>query len=324
MNLQVSYMGLKLANPVIVASSPFTSTAATVKKCAEAGAGAVVLKSVFEEQIRGEAGFLEVFNDYPEAADYLNNYLGRERLDEQLCMIREVKQSVDIPVIASINCQSQGSWVDYARSMEAAGADALELNIYVMPTDAGVPSHEIEEHYLMVLREVAQQVSIPVSVKLNNRFTNVLNICREIYYRGGRGVVMFNRMFEPDFDIENIALARPADTLSSPGELRNSLRTVSLCSPEVPLLDISVSTGVYSGADAVKCLLAGAKAVQVCSAITRDGFEAIQGIKDFMACWMERHNFNNIEDFRGLLSRKDNGNNELYQRVQYMRFFPSK
>ncbi|MCC8035765.1 MAG: dihydroorotate dehydrogenase-like protein [Rikenellaceae bacterium] len=324
MNLNVNYMGLQLRNPIVIASSPFTASLEPVKKAESAGAGAVVLKSVFEEQIKGEAAFLDVFNDYPEAADYLNNYIGQDYLDKHLKFISQLKNEVGIPVIASINCSSDGTWADYARSMEAAGADALELNIYLMPTGADITSQQVEEGYLSVLRSVVERVSIPVSVKLNMRFTNILNICSRIYNRGGRAVVMFNRMFEPDFDIDEIKLTHPSGALSSPSELRNSLRTVGLCAPQITELDISVSTGVYTGEDVVKCILAGAKSVQLCSAISKSGFGIIGRMTDYLSCWMDRHTFSQVEDFRGLLSRNRSSDEDLYQRVQYMRFFPSK
>lgn len=242
-NLKTTYLGLELNNPLIAASSPYTATVDNIKKLEDAGIGAVVLKSIFEEQIRGEATMLDTFSDYPEAADYLNAYVHQEYMASHLDIISRLKKETSLPVIASINCSSEGSWTDYANSVEAAGADALELNIYVMPTSADQSSEVIEERYLTVLKSVVDKVSIPVSVKLNMRFTNVLNICNRIYFRGGRGVVMFNRTFEPDFDIDTLTLSRSTDALSAPSELRNSLRTVGLCAPQVQMLDIAISTG---------------------------------------------------------------------------------
>ncbi len=323
MSLKVSYLGLELNNPVIVASSPFTMSLDRIQRLEEHGPGAIVLKSVFEEQILGEASFLERYNNYPEAADYLNNYVGQEYINGHLKLISDARKHTKLPIIASINCRSTGAWVDYAYSMEKAGADAIELNIFFLPTDSAEIASEIEQRYLDIVSQVTQRVSIPVSVKLGMRFTNILNVCREIYYRGSRGVVMFNRFFEPDIDIDNVQMVS-ADSLSQPTELRNNLRTVGMCVSELPVLDVAVTTGVHTGADVVKSILVGAKAVQVCSALYHDGLGAIDSMKKFLEEWMNRRGFESLEKFRGLLSYKDNADKELYQRVQYMKFMPKE
>lgn len=321
MNLKVKYLGLELDNPVIVSSSPFTASADKIIALERAGAGAVVLKSVFEEQIMGEAAFLDRYNDYPEGADYLYGYLSDEYIRGHLDMIAEAKRKVRIPIIASVNCDSEGTWLEYARSMEKAGADALELNIFFLPTSAGTTSKEIEERYLNIVAGVAKALTIPVSVKLGVRFTNVLAVCRDIYYRGGRGAVMFNRYFEPDIDVDTMT-ATAADALSERSELRNNLRWVAMASAEVPMLDIAVTTGVHTGEDAVKAILAGANAVQICTALYRDGLDAIEGIKKYIAGWMDKHSFAAVEEFRGRLNFKGIGDKDIFQRAQYMKFFP--
>ena len=322
MNLNVNYLGLNLTSPVIVASSPFTTSADKICQLEEHGAGAVVLKSVFEEQIDGESAFLERFSDYPEAADYLKGYLTDDYLKQHLNIISEAKRRVRIPVIASINCDTLGSWADYAKSIESAGADALELNIYILPSDLNQEAAAIEKRYVEIVEAVTSKLNIPVSVKLGMRFTNVLNVAREIYYRNARGVVLFNRFFEPDIDIENIDIVASSDMVSAHAELRNSLRTVALCAPQLPMLDIAVSTGVHAGEDVVKSLLVGAKAVEVCSALYMNGISAIGEMNDFVQQWMLRQGFETISDFCGKLSYKGSDENELYQRAQYMRYFP--
>lgn len=321
MNLKVKYLGLELDNPIIVASSPFTSSVDKIIQMERAGAGAVVLKSVFEEQIMGEASFLERYNDYPEAADYLHGYLGNEYINGHLSMISEAKKKVRIPIIGSINCQSEGRWLEYAKSMEKAGADALELNIFILPTDAQSSAAEIEERYLHIVQSVASELTIPVSVKLGMRFTNILALCREIYFRGGRGVVMFNRFFEPDIDVDTMTVTA-ADSLSEHSELRNNLRWVSMASAEVAPLDIAVTTGVHTGEDVVKCLLAGAKAVEICTALYNDGDGVIEAMKTYLGDWMYNHSFESIPDFCGRLNYREVHDKEVFQRVQYMKFFP--
>lgn len=321
MNLKVSYLGLELDNPIILSSSPFTSSVERIVKAEQAGAGAVVLKSVFEEQILGEAVFLERYNDYPEAADYLHGYVSREYLKGHLDMIAETKRKVAIPVIASINCDSAGRWAEYAKSMESAGADALELNIFILPTNTHTSSREIEERYYEIVESVAGELKIPVTVKLGSRFTNLLAMCRGIYCRGAKGAVMFNRFFEPDIDIETMT-AVSSSPLSERSELRNNLRWVAMASAEVPTLDFAVTTGVHTGEDAVKAILAGAKTVNICTALFLSGLEVVGDMKTFISEWMVRHDFKTIPEFCGKLYYKGDGDKEVFQRMQYMKFFP--
>ncbi len=321
MNLNVNYLGLQLSSPVVVASSPFTSDVDKIVSLAEHGAGAVVLKSVFEEQILGESSFLERFNDYPEASDYLRGYMQDDYLKHHLQIISEAKRKAGIPIIASINCNTVGNWVEYASAIETAGADALELNIFILPTDIKHTGAEIEKHYLEIVARVTAVLKIPVSVKLGMRFTNVLDIARGIYYRNGRGVVMFNRFFEPDVDVESMTL-KSSDTISANSELRNILRTVALCAPQLPLLDIAVSTGVHAGEDVVKALLVGAKATEICSAIYLKDVSVIRDMNQYLADWMVRHNYNSIDEFRGKLAYAGQEDDEMFQRAQYMRYFP--
>ncbi len=320
-DISVKYLGLDLKSPVVASSSPLTATADKVVQLARHGVGAVVLKSIFEEQIMGERAALERYGDYPEAADYLREYAGNDYMRGHLDLIAECKARAGVPVIASVNCSTFGGWTDYARRMEAAGADAIELNIFLLPTDPGISSTALEERYLAVVADVVSAVGVPVSVKLGIRFTNILAMARQVYFRGGRGVVLFNRFFEPDIDIEHLILTS-SEPLSAPAELRNSLRTAGLCSAAQPGLDISLSTGVHSGPDAVKALLAGARTVQVCSTLYENGLERIGQINDFISDWMERNSFACVADFCGRLDYKGAADNELYQRAQFMRYFP--
>lgn len=320
-NLAVKYLGLELSNPVIVSSSPLTASADKVALISQHGAGAVVLKSIFEEQITGQAATMQRYSDYPEAADYLQNYLEYDYMQGYLDLISECKRTVQIPVIASVNCTIHGAWADYARRVQQAGADAIELNIFILPTDPDVMAGRIEAQYLDIAGRVAQAVDIPVSVKLSSRFTNVLSVVRQLGFRKTAGVVMFNRYFEPDIDIENMSLAA-ADSLSSPSELRNVLRWVALANAADPQTDISVSTGVHSGPDAVKALLAGAKTVQVCSAVYEHGLGVIGHMKSFLNGWMERKGFEDIDAFRGAMNFKGAADSDIYQRAQFMRYFP--
>lgn len=320
-NIETTYLGLRLKSPVIAASSPFTSKVDRIVELEKAGVGAVVLKSIFEEQIAGEAASLEQYSDYPEAAEYLERYIGGDYVQGFVDMIKELKGRVSIPVIASINCASDGAWIDYARTIEQAGADAIELNIFIQPHAADLTAQQVENVYADIVGDVVKKVKIPVSVKLSYRFTNVFNVASGLYNRGAKGFVLFNRMFEPDIDIDRMEVVAAAP-LSEASELRNSIRSIAFASSLMPQVDFVVSTGVHTGEDVVKCLLAGAKAVQVCTALYNDGMKVVGEMNSAVAAWMEDHGYDTVKDFRGLMNARLAPNSDAYGRVQYMRFFP--
>ena len=319
-NLEVKYLGLTLNNPIIVSSSPFTSNIDSLLRCEEAGAGAVVLKSIFEEQVIGETEFMSRYDDYPEAGDYLKHHLSDSYLTTHLTLISEAKKRLSIPVIASINCSTDKEWISYAKRNEEAGADALELNIVIIPTSADAKSSDIERQYLDIVSKITAQINIPVSVKLFSKFTNILNIVKELHNRNIKGVVMFNKIIESDININTRELVA-SPSMSNSSELCNSLRTISLCSAEVDNIDIAVSTGVHTGEDAIKALLAGAKCVQICSTISVNGFDVINNMKQFISDWMVSNTHTSIDQFCGTLSCKGSENNEIIQRVQYLKYF---
>ena len=285
--MKAKYLGLDLSSPVVVSSSPYTASIRNVEQCVRNGAGAVVLKSIFEEQIYRQAASLDRMEGYGDAGEYLERYLGEAYKAELLELVSDAAKT-GIPVIGSINCAGAGDvWIEYAAAMQQAGASALELNIFLLPTDRRASAQEIESHYADIVRKVAAEVKIPVSVKLPMRLTNVLSVGDALLGRGAGGLVLYNRFFEPDIDIEKMCLVN-GDPFSEPSELRNVLRSTALCAHALPQLDIAVSTGVHDGAAAVKSLLCGAAAVQVCTAIHRYGYEE----------------------------------GDFYQRVQYMKYFP--
>lgn len=317
-NLEVKYLGLTLSNPIIVSSSPFTSNIETLIRCEEAGAGAVVLKSIFEEQVIGETAFMSRYDDYPEAEAYLKHHLSNNYLDSHLNLIREAKKRLSIPIIASINCSTDKEWISYAKSNEEAGADALELNIVIIPTSADSKAKDIEQKYLDIISKLTSDINIPISVKLFSKFTNILNIAQELQNRNVKGVVMFNKIIESDIDIYKREVTTTT-SMSSSSELCYSLRSISICSAEVTNIDIAVSTGVHTGEDVVKALLSGAKCVQICSTISANGFEVINEMKQFISSWMTNNTHTSIDQFCGSLNCKEN--NETLQRVQYIKQF---
>lgn len=322
-NLKTTYLGLELRNPVIVSSCGLTSRVDRIRRLEEAGAGAVVLKSLFEEQINHEVLHMDNYGQgYPEAADYINTYVRSENLEKYMDLIRGAKQACGIPVIASINCVRGGEWVPFAREIERAGADALELNVFFMPDNPDETSVQIDNRYLETVDKVISSVSLPVSVKLSSHFTNPLHIIRRIAYLNAKGAVLFNRFYEPDIDIERIRVVS-GEVLSRGSDLRSVLRWIGMAASEEPGLDLAASTGIDSGESVVKVLLAGARAAQVCSVLYRKGDGAIGEMLGFLEDWMRRHDFGSTERFVGLAAQNGTVGTEAYERAQFMKYFSS-
>lgn len=321
-SIKTTYLGLELGSPVIAGSSNFTSRVESIKEAEAAGAGAVVLKSLFEEQIVSLAGSLSSKESYPEADDYLSYYTRTNSVETYLDLIARARESVKIPVIASINCFSAKGWTDFATEIEKAGADALEVNIFFMPTDMHQTCTESEALYFKIIDNLKKKLKIPVSVKIGMRFSNLLNFAFQAYNHGASGLVLFNRFYEPDFDINNLAVV-PASVLSSPVERRYVLRWVGMVSALNTKLDISASTGVYTGEDAIKYLLAGAATIQVCSALYKRGFKVITEINETLRKWMHDKEYDTLSDFRGLLNYRNIENPSLFERSQFMKHYSS-
>lgn len=323
-NLETTYMGLQLKNPVIVSSSGLTNSVRKIKIIEEKGAGAIVLKSLFEEQITNEARHL-IGKDpknasYPEAEDYIQNYVKGNSVSNYLTLIKEAKEAVSIPVIASINCVSSSDWTSFAKEIEKAGADAIELNAFVVPNDRNMTSAKYEEIYYNIFNAVKKEVNIPISMKLGIYFTNLFTVADRLNAAGADSLVLFNRFYEPDIDIEDMSMTS-AEVLSSPGDIRKSLRWVGMLSDKIKGIDISATTGIHSGEAAIKQLLAGAKTVQICSAVYEHGFDRITAIIEEMTDWMNRKEFKTVDDFRGKLSYGNIPDSAMYERAQFMKYF---
>jgi len=324
--LDTTYLGLKLKNPIVVASSGLTNSVDKIKALEEAGAGAVVLKSLFEEQINGEVSHLitkDPQNSYPEAEDYIHNYTRQHTVTEHLELLRKVKAEVSIPVIASINAVTANEWTGFARDFEKAGADALELNIFYVPTGRNEKPEEIEQLYIDVLKKVKAEVSIPVSVKIGFYFTNLIGIAERLMANGAAAVTMFNRFYEPDINIEKMELTA-SEVFSSPADIRRSLRWVGLVSAALPKLEIAASTGIHDGEAVIKQLLAGAQVTQICSSVYINGAQVIIGMLKDLEKFMQKWNFKTIEDFRGRLSYAQIEDPQMYERAQFMKYFSNK
>lgn len=319
-NLTTRYMGLTLKNPLVVASSRLTSTLEKISACEEAGAGAVVLKSLFEEQILSDSGKVMENLDpliHAEAFDYSNVMSQEYYLDEYLKLVEDAKKRLSIPVIASLNCVSAGKWINYAVDFEKMGADGLELNVFVIPADARKDSTAIEQVYLDIARKIKQKVHIPVAMKIGPHFTAMAQVMKKLSAEGINALVLFNRFYNFDIDIEHLTI-KAAKIYSQPDEIYQSLRWIALMSGELSC-DMAATTGIHDAGGVVKQLLAGAKAVQLCSVLFMKGLDAIKPMLAEIEAWMERKKFSSLEDFNGMLCRENSENPEAYERSQYIK-----
>lgn len=319
-DLSTTYMGLKLSNPVIVASSSLTSNLDGVKRCEEAGAGAVILKSLFEEQITFDSermiGGLD-YNAYTDAYDMFASSSKDYYLNEYLALVEKAKKTISIPVIPSINCVSPGNWIEYAERFQNVGADALELNVFILPSNPDTDGQTIENIYFEILENVKKHVNIPVALKIGYHFSGMGRFLKKLADAGADGLVLFNRFYKIDIDTKNMKL-KPSPILSSPVEMALSLQWVALMSGEVKA-DISAATGIHDGDAVVKQLLAGASSVQLCSVLMNEGLDTITDIKTYLSEWMDSKGFGSIADFRGKLSQKSSDHPESYERSQFVK-----
>ncbi len=324
MNLTTSYLGLELKNPLIASSSRLTGDMETIVRCAEHGIGAVVLKSLFEEQIRLEAEWKtktgsasEYYYWFSEAKEKIVGLSRQEGLDRYLKFVEGVKKYTEIPVISSINCTTAEDWPKFAKAIEQAGADALELNIAIFPFNASMDCTGIEQIYTDILRQVKKEVNIPVSIKLGYYFTNLCAVARKLVDEGVDGLVLFNRYFRPDIDIETMKVISDSH-LSSPEEIHIPMRWIALMKGNNIGCDIAASTGIHDYTGVVRQILAGADAVQLCSALFLKGIPYIATILEEMTKWMEKHRFETIADIKGK-SLKNQTMDASFERIQFMK-----
>ena len=339
-NLTTKYLGLTLKSPIIAGSSGFNNSLPNIKKLEEAGAGAVVLKSIFEEQIRFETeeminlrsdekmdamlkGYDEILGsrsyDYAEAMQYLTDFAKDHTLNKYLENITMIKKEVNIPIIASINCIFMYDWHFFAKKIQDAGADAIELNIYVLPSDFKRSGIENEGIYFEIYNALKKYVTIPVSLKIGYYFSGLAQKVVELSKTGVAGLVLFNRPFSPDIDIDNFEITS-GKILSSPDEYAQTLRWIAILYGKVGC-DIAAATGIHDENAVIKNLLVGANAVQVTSAIYKHGFEVISKMNDGLKTWMAKHKFETIDDFRGKISQFNIENPAVFERVQFMKLY---
>lgn len=322
MDLTTTYLGLKLAHPVIPGASPLGDDLDTVRRLEDAGAPAIVLRSLFAEQIAREriGAFLHLDRHRESFAEALSFFPSPERFvmgpEEYLAHVTRVKAAVAIPVIASLNGSDPGGWQEYPRAIQEAGADALELNIYHLPTDAEVTADEVEELALQAVREVKRALRIPVAVKVSPFFSAFANFAARLDTAGADGIVLFNRFYQPDIDPESLSVV-PSLQLSRSSELPLRLRWLAILSGRVHA-SLAVTGGVHDGLDAIKSVMAGAHAVQMVSALLARGAHHLAAVRNEMAAWLEEHEYDSLAQARGSMSLAACPDPAAYERANYM------
>lgn len=318
--LNTKYMGLELKNPIIVGSCGIVGNADGVKRCCEAGAGAVVLKSLFEEQIFADKEEIEKYSMpswHSEAFEYINNIgmsLGPQNYTK---LIEDSKKSVDIPIIASLNCVSSKGWLKYAKQIEKAGADALEINMATINKGHLYDAAMIEDEFISIIENLKSQLNIPIAIKIGPHFSSLPHFTQLLKGAGADAVVIFNRFYQFDIDIDEMKIIA-GGKYSSPEEINLSLRWVAILSGLLKC-DISATRGIHDANGVIKQLLAGAKTVQICSTLYINGLDIISEILEDISKWMNAKGYKSLDDFQGILSQKQSDKPELYHRLQYIK-----
>ncbi|MEE1143509.1 MAG: dihydroorotate dehydrogenase-like protein [Bacteroidales bacterium] len=323
MNIETKFMGLNIKSPIVVGSCGLTSNIDTLKKIEQAGAGAVILKSVFEEQILQEmsnnASMSHTFEYADETYDYIVAHTEKQSLAKYISLIKSVKEAVSIPIIASVNCVSPSQWINLTSRIEQAGADGIELNILLLPSDVNMTTEKIEKFYETIIKDVKKTVKIPVSVKICSYFSSLARFAQKLSWMGIENLNIFNQFFKQDINIDTMTI-EPANVFSSPGNLHRTIRWTAILA-NVVNCPITSGGGVHKPQDVIKLLLAGANTVQTVSAIYEQGTEFIEESIAFLKQWMQKNNFESLDDFRGKLAVAKNNESSAFLRVQFMKYF---
>ena len=327
MNLTTNYLGMVLKNPIVASSSPLSHTVNSIRRLEDAGTAAVVMYSLFEEQIgfdsyyidhhltQGIDSFAESISYFPDMQSY------NVGPDEYVNLIRRAKEAVDIPVIGSLNGASVGGWTDYATLIEEAGADALELNIYYLPTNTQISGIEVETLYLDILSSVRQTVTIPVAVKIGPFFSSIPNMASRLSDAGADGLVLFNRFYQPDFDLENLEVA-PRLVLSSSDDLRLPLRWVAILYGRLTA-DFAITSGIHTSLDVIKGLMAGARVTMMASELLQKGVRRVGQVLNELVTWMKEHEYESVMQMIGAMSQKHCAEPAAFERANYMKMLDS-
>lgn len=323
MDISTQYLGMNLRSPLVASASPLSENIDTIKQLEDVGAGAVVLYSLFEEQIRleqeeyahhtlqGTESFAESLSYFPDLEEY------KTGPDLYLEHIRKAKEAVDVPIIASLNGSTLGGWTSYAKEFEKAGADAIELNIYYIPTDTEMSGAEVEKKYVDILKAVKGSVNIPVALKLSPFFSNMSNMAKQFDDAGADGLVLFNRFYQPDIDLENYEVT-PNILLSGSQAMRLPMRWIAILKDKLKA-DFAATSGIHTGTDAIKMLLVGANVTMLCSSLLKHGVNHLKNIEDHMKQWMIEREYNSVKELQGSMSQKKTTEPSQFERAQYMK-----
>jgi dihydroorotate dehydrogenase (fumarate) len=332
-DLSTKYLGLSLKNPLIASASPLSQKAETVRQLEQAGIAAVVMYSLFEEQIiydslrldhdltRGIESFAEAMTYLPDLTAYSTYHQYSISPDVYAENLYQLKKTVDIPIIGSLNGVTPGGWIEYARKIEQAGADALELNIYSLPTDPNITSNELEERYIELVRSICSVVTIPIAVKLSPFFTALPNFGRQLAEAGAKGVVLFNRFYQPDFDLDDLEVV-PKLILSNSQEMRLPLRWIAILYGRIPL-DFALTSGIHTAEDVLKATMAGASACMAASTLLKYGIDHATEILDGIQAWMEEHEYLSISQMKGSMSQQHVAEPQAFERANYIKVLSS-
>jgi dihydroorotate dehydrogenase (fumarate) len=327
MNLTTNYLGLLLKNPIVASSSPLSRNVDSIRRLEDAGAAGVVMYSLFEEQIGFDSYYLDYhltqgIESYGESISYFPDMQSYNvGPDEYLNLIRRAKEAVDVPIIGSLNGASVGGWTDYALLIEEAGADALELNIYYLPANTAVTGNDVETLYLDILAAVREVVTIPVAIKLSPFFSSIANMASRLSELGADALVLFNRFYQPDFDLENLAVA-PRLVLSNSSELRLPLRWVAILYGRVNA-DLAITSGIHTAEDVIKGLMAGAKVTMMASELLEKGVRRISQVVNDVVTWLSEHEYQSVTQMIGSMSQKHCAEPAAFERANYMKMLQS-
>jgi dihydroorotate dehydrogenase (fumarate) len=327
MNLTTNYLGMLLKNPIVASSSPLSHTVDSIRRLEDAGAAAVVMYSLFEEQIGFDSYYIDHhltqgIDSYAESISYFPDMQSYNvGPDEYLNLIRKAREAVGIPIIGSLNGASVGGWTDYATLIEEAGADALELNVYYLPANTAIKGSDVEALYLDILSAVREVVAIPVAIKLSPFFSSVANMASSLSEQGADGLVLFNRFYQPDFDLENLEVA-PRLVLSNSNELRLPLRWVAILYGRVNA-DLAITSGVHTSQDVVKGLMAGAKVTMMASELLQNGVRRIGQVLNEVVAWLNEHEYESVTQMIGAMSQKHCAEPAAFERANYMKMLQS-
>lgn len=323
MTIGTNYLGLSLKSPIIVGSCGLADSVEDLQKMEEAGAGAVILKSIFEEQIiydiKRSVNVMAPTDNYGMSYDYIASHVAADSLDRHFALIAEAKRRLSIPVIGSINCYSFENWMTYTGKFQEAGCDALELNMAILPYETSLSSDDVERLFGNIIQTLKRSISIPISIKVGTYFTDMAKFMQQLSWMGINGITLFNKSLNVDIDIDAEKLTT-ASFLSSPQELYNTLRWVAILKDKVRC-DLSASTGIYTADDVVKALLAGAQSVQVVSTLYKNGIDSLRQLNDGLRQWMDKKGYQSIDDFRGKLAVKSGDDASMMLRTQFMKYF---